>query len=474
MQESSQAFLNCAKLAAMRKWMLLALLSALPLAGQIHGQTRGAPRNPHAASETAPLPELSPANALKYALAPYHDARHQPNDLTAQDQWALGISITRAMKLCNQITAKGLPASAPDLLALGRLCNFGIQYMPARDALVAYLGLPHPPDREAAYLLLGRVFLGLHQSAPAESEAESLMDDYPYSAATNALIDLIISHSEGRNPASMASFTVHRLTEEQLPFLLKALQAGEIPASDAKASPEHTPVDPQTAFYDALRCAWQFRIEQQPKKESALLATLSQIVASNRYAHSPELPAMQAALAAYRTLGQPLPVSILHGKTILSGHPLSLITLSLRNTTTILIPVTLWAPTSLLAVQTIAKSFHGLPVKIATVTSFAANTGSSDKPSAAILKAFEQMRQQFPPRIPLLILPDRELQKLTIADYPSAILIGRDGSIHFNHPLFTNGDLRLLIEAYKQQTAAPGSAIPHSLRPANTPASDSK
>ena len=433
----------------MRRCLLLLVLCSLPFAAQTTTASK-----PSVASQAA-MPELSPADALKYALAPYHDARHQPNDLTAQDQWALGISITRAMKLCNQITAKGLPTTAPDLLALGRLCNFGIQYAPARDALVAYLGLPHPPDREAAYLLLGRVFLGLHQSAAAESEAESLMDDYPYSAATNALIDLIISHSEGRNPVSMASFTVHRLPEEQLPFLLKTLNSGAIPASTAKSSPEHAPVDPETAFYDALRCAYQFRIEQQPKKESALLDTLTQIAANSRYAHSPELPALQADLAAYRTLGQPAALSFLHGKAILSGHPLSLTTLSLSNATTILIPVTLWAPTSPVAVQMMAKSFHGLPVTIAAVTSFAANTGTSDKPSDAILKAFEEMQAQFPPHLPLLILPDQELQALSIADYPTAILIGRDGTVHFNHPLFTNGDMRLLIEAYKQQTPVP-------------------
>lgn len=167
---------------------------------------------------------------------------------------------------------------------------------------------------------------------------------------------------------------------------------------------------------------------------------------------------MQADLAAYRTLGQPIPMTTLHGMKVLTGHPLLPATLSLRHRTTILLPVALWAPTSLVAVQVMAKSTHGLPVTIAAVTSYAANTGTSDQPSAAILKAFQEMQRQFPPRIPLLILPDRELQRLAVADYPTAILVGPDGSIHFNHPLFTNGDARLLIAAYKRDTQAPESA----------------
>jgi hypothetical protein len=433
----------------MWRYLLLLALCAVSAAAQTTG--------PAAEPSKPALPGLSPANALQYALAPYRDARRQPNDLTAQDKWALGISITRAVKLCHQLTAKGLPKSGPDLLALGRLCNFGIQYMQARDALIAYLGLPHPSDREAAYLLLGRVFLGLHQSAAAESEAESLMDDYPYSAATNSLIDLIISHSEGlpedRNAEPLSGGTVDRLVEEQLPFLLKALQTAQSPAAPARTTPEHTPVDAETAFSDALRCAYLFHIQQKPKKEAALLATLSQIVNSSQYAHSPELPAMQADLAAYHTLGQPVPAATLHGQAVLSGHPLSPAVLHLTGQQTILIPVTLWAPTSLTAVQMTAKSFHGLPVKVVAISSFAANTGSSDQLSPPILQAFQQMQSQFPPHTPLLMLPNRELQSIAIAGYPSAILIGRDGTIHYNRPLLTNGGLRLLITTYEKMMA---------------------
>lgn len=430
----------------MRRCLVLFVLCALPIAAQT---TAPAPK-PSIPGQPA-APELSPGSALQYALAPYRDARDQPNDLTAEDKWALGISITRAIKLCNQLTAKGLPKAGSELLDLGRLCNFGVQYQPARDALVAYLGLPHPPDREAAYLLLGRVFLGLHQSAAAESEAESLMDGYPYSTATNALIDEIISHTEGQASGLMPDDTVNRLVEEQLPFLLKALQAGPSstpPAKDKDA--EHAPVDPATAFADALRCAYQFLIEGKPRKEADLIGELAQTLHASQYAHSPELAAMQADLAAYQTMGQPAALDTLRGERVASGHPLIAATVPLMHRVTVLIPVTLWAPTSLTAVQYAAKNFHGTPVSLVAVTSYAVNTGDTDKPSAPILKAFEEMQKEFPPAARLLLLPDRELQQFPLADSPSAILIGPDGIIDYNHPLLTNGDLRLLIEAYQR------------------------
>lgn len=430
----------------MRSCLVLLLLCALPIAAQ----TTAPAQKPSIPS----VPVLSPADALQYAVAPYRDARSQPNDLTVQDKWALGISIVRATQLCRQLTAKGMPKPGPDLLDLGRLCDFGAQYQPARQALIAYLGLPHPPDKEAAYLLLGRIFISLHFPVAAESEAESLMDEYPYNADTNALIEQIISHAEGHNLNLVSDDTANRLVEEQLPFLLKALQAGRStapPANDAKAA-KYPPVDPATALSDALRCAYQDKLNGKLKKEQDLVMQLAQIVASDQYAHSPELPAMQADLARYRSVGQPAPLLTLHGEALIAGRVPQPITISLRHRATILIPVVLWAPTSVVAVQSTLTSYadnlRDKSVAIDVVTSYAANTGDTDKPSAAIRQALKEMQKQFPPHTPLILLPDKDLRDFAVADYPTAVLIGPDGTIDYNHLLLATGDLRMLVKAY--------------------------
>lgn len=424
----------------MRRILLLLLFCASPVLAQ---------------SSAPAVPVMSPANALQYAIAPFRNARHQINDLTVQDKWALGVSIARAIKLCRQLTPTGTLKPNPNLLDLARLCNLGMQYMPARDELIAYLALPHPPHREAAYILLGSVFLSLHWPAPAESEADTLMSDYPYSASTNTLIAKIISKAE--ETSSAGNGVVRRLTQAQLPFLLHALQT-KTHAASTKANSKYPPVDPASAFSSALRCAYQFRLDGKLKQEHDLLTELSQTLASAQYAHSPDLPVMQSALQRYQTVGKLAPFTALRGQRIFTGHLAGPATIDLAHKTTILLPVVLWAPASLAAVRAIAKSYHAIPVTILAVTSYAANTGGADKPSAAITKALEDLEKQFPPRIPLLLVSDRDLQSVAATSFPAAILIGANGKIRYNHSTLTTGDLRMLIHAYlgPGQHATPG------------------
>jgi hypothetical protein len=404
---------------------------------------------------------LSPANAVQYAIAPFRNARHQPNDLTAQDKWALGVSISRAIKLCRQLTPTGPLKPNPNLLDLARLCNLGMQYMPAREELIAYLALPHPPHREAATILLGSVFLSLHWPVPAESEAETLLSDYPYSAATNTFIAAIISKAEGTS--AKGDGVVRRLTEEQLPFLLQALRTQPSPLA-GKAHRKYPPVDAADAFSSALRCAYQLRLDGKAKQEHDLLTMLSQILRSAQYAHSPDLPVMEADLQRYGTVGRPAPWTTVRGFRLSAGLLPAAETLQLAHRTTILIPIVLWAPSSLVAVRTIEKSYQGIPVNLVAITSYAANTGGADTPSAAITKALEDLQKHFLPQVPLLVLPNRDLEAVAATSFPAAILIGADGKIHFNGLFFTTGDLRMLIRAYLK----PGQHLSPVKRPASS------
>jgi hypothetical protein len=406
------------------------------------------------------IPVMSPANAYQYALAPYLDARNQPNDLTTQDKWALGVSISRAATLCKQLTPLGRiePTSGLDLLAFARLCNLGRQYTPARQALVAHLSVPHPTHKQAAELLLGDVLLSLKWPASAEIEADFLMRDYPYSAPTNALIHQIISKTEGKGSSGDA--IVRRLTHKQLPFLLHALRAyNETPP--ANINKKYPPVAPAQAFSDALRCAYQYKLDSKPAQEQALLVELTQIMDSAQYAHSPDLPVMQSDLARYQTVGQPAPFTTLYGSVVIAGHPLHSDALNLAHKTTILMPVALWAPNSLSSVRATAKSFHQVPVSIDAITSFSANTGGPDKPSTAVTQSLQQLQKKLPSRVPLLVLTSHELDSFAATTFPAAILIGPHGNVRFNHSLITTGDLRLLIHAYLQTAETPAPKPKH-------------
>jgi hypothetical protein len=149
-------------------------------------------------SQGSPRP-LSPTEAYKAALAPFTATRSQAGDLTDADKYALGIAMAQASRDCLALSSdvSAFAGNAKELFALGQLCIFGQQFEPARAALVDYLALPQPPQREQALLLLVRAFLGLDSPVSAEAQVDSLLRDYPYDASIHAAIDQVIGNTEG-------------------------------------------------------------------------------------------------------------------------------------------------------------------------------------------------------------------------------------------------------------------------------------
>lgn len=391
-------------------------------------------------SGAKPMP---PTEALQYAMAPYNDARQQPDDLTDADRWALGISIARAAKGCKDYIPWGLPKEDTELLAMGRLCIVGQQYEQAREALVGYLALPKTAERETAFLLLSRAFLGLGWITSAESQMDSLLSQFPYDANIHYGIDQVVDEARAQNAAG--DDVVHRLDEQQLPLIMKALHgSGSLTMSDKSAT-----VSTAVLFRDALRCAAQLRADGKKKDAASLVTELSNIVADPKYAQSAQLPTMQAALKRYEMYGQGSPVLLLRGKRIAATGPLLAHSIDLKGKTTVLLPVVVWSPASSSVVEKVAGNFKnaGEDTVVYAITSFAANSGGEDEPDPQTLPTLRAFRQTLPATVPLLVVPDSVLEDFAIDSYPSGILVDRSGTVRFLEPLSTAGAIRALKES---------------------------
>lgn len=392
------------------------------------------------APSSAPKP-MPPTEALQYSMAPYNDARQQPNDLTDADRWALGISIARAAKACKEYIPLGLPKEDVELLAMGRLCVLGQQYEQAREAITQYLTDPAALERETAFLLLTRAFLGLGWITSAESPIESLLSQFPYDANIHYGVDLVVNEALARDAAS--DEVIRRLNEQQLPLILKALHgSGSLTTADKSAT-----ASASTLFRDALRCAAQLRADGKMKDAEDLVAELNTIADDPKFAQSAELPAIQASLKRYALIGQLSPMKTLHAKRMTASGASVPETILLSGKTSVLLPVALWAPASSDVVQKVATGFKtaGPGVAVYAVTSFAANTGGDDKPTEEITQALNALRQSLPTNVPLLIVPDDVLQAFAIDSYPSGILLDKTEMIRFLEPLETAGAIRALL-----------------------------
>jgi hypothetical protein len=383
---------------------------------------------------------LSPSEAYKAALAPFNAAKAQPDDLTDADKFALGIGVAQAARGCLALSAHPSPfeADAKELLALGELCIFGQKFEPARDTLVKYLALPQPPERKLALVLFVRALIGLGDPDQADLEVSTLLNDYPYDAQTHFVIDQVIdaleSAESAKNPLPISQLLPLCDTQKALTFPLltggKGLEGKDLTAS------------PSVLFADAIRCVGLGAAAGQASAQDTL-HQLAVIAQQPGWAGTAELAPMQAALARQRMVGERVPLTSLHGH-VLSNSALLPRTLSLTRGTVLLLPFTLWAPSTPDVASNLAQ-FAPLQT-IYAITSWSANTGGEDVPSNEILTALRSWRQSLPARVSMLIVPDAELSAFHADSFPAGIVI-RDGVVRSNSPLSGRGAQHMLIRA---------------------------
>jgi hypothetical protein len=383
---------------------------------------------------------LSPTEAYKTALAPYTETRSQANDLTDADKIALGIGMAEASRDCLALSSNlsAFAGNANELFSLGQLCIFGQQFEPARAALVEYLALPQPPKREQALLLLVRAFLGLKEPESAEAQVDSLMRDYPYDASIHAAVDQVIDSAEGAS-AYLSSLAL-KLCAAQGGATLPLLRAGKA------LQGENSGASAATLFADAVRCA---ALADGSAKTNSV-EDLAAIVQEPNWVGTADLGPMQAALARQQMVGKSAPLASLRGNALLANSLVPRI-VPLRRGTVLLVPFTLWSPSTPEIAGNLARF---MPQQtIYAVTSWHANTGREDVQSSQVLEGLRSWQRNLPRKGMILIVPDSVLSEFYSDVFPVGILI-RDGTVLSNSVLSSEGAERLLVNAFGQKDAA--------------------
>lgn len=373
----------------------------------------------------------SPTESYKAALAPFDATRNQPDDLTDADKVALGIGMARAGQDCQALSSNtsSFSQNADQLLALGRLCLFGQQFEQARADLVNYLALPQPPQREQALLMLVHAFLGLDSPGSAEAQIQSLLGDYPYDASIHHAIDDVIDPAEASGIDEIALQLCQTQTAATLP-VLKSGRALENRESSVSAA---------ALFSDAMRCAALAHFLGQPDKVNQLVSISQQ----SSWEGTADLPIIQAAVRRQLMVGEQAPLSVLHAH-LLGAATLVRRTISLGRGTALLVPFTLWSPSTPAILANLARSApHQL---IYAITSWHVNTGAADQPSRQLLDGLRSWRRSLPPHVIILILPDAELSSLAADTFPAGIAI-RDQKVLANMPLSGRGSQQLLLRS---------------------------
>jgi len=386
-------------------------------------------------ARTQAAPTLSPSEALRAAMDPFNQARAQNNDLTDADRLALSMGMARAARDCVALSAdsQGLFDVPEQRLALGRLCLFGQQFEPARVALVGYLALPKPQEREAALILLERAFLGLDEVGSAYAQVLSLVQDYPYDGQIHQAADLTISANEGGapDPGNEMNKEAMDLCETQrnatLPLLMQGKGLGDVPAS--------------ALYADALRCVAVARSVGDHGADETL-SKLATIAEEPVWEHTAELALMQQALGRAQMLGKPTPVAALHGHQVNGVGGVTARVLPLGNGTVILAAFTLWSPS---AAERIRALVALAPARsVYAVTSWAANTGGQDASSPSVAAALVAWKKTLPAQVPVLIVPNAELQAFHVDQFPAGVAV-REGRVDSNSVLGDGGAVRMMV-----------------------------
>ncbi len=381
---------------------------------------------------------LSPTEAYKAALAPFTETRGQANDLTDADKYALSIGIAQASRDCLALSAdiSAFAGNGKELFGLGQLCIFGQQFEPARAALVDYLALPKPPQREQALLLLVRAFLALDSPVSAESQVDSLLSDYPYDAPIHVAIDQIIDNTEGDRGLS---FIALKLCATQGAATLPLLAGGKVlEGKDGSASVA-------TLFADAVRCSALAHSAGKPDTLEALAA----IVQQPAWAGTADLPAMQAALERQQMVGKSAPLTSFHGY-LLGSNGLVPRVVSLSRGQVLLVAFTLWSPSTPEVTSNLSKLAPQQPIY--AITSWHANTGRDDVRSSDVFDGLRSWRQSLPKKVSILIVPDSVLSEFHSDTFPAGILM-RDGAVLSNIVLSSEGAERLLVNAFAENSS---------------------
>lgn len=384
--------------------------------------------------------QMSAKEAYTYALTPFMQAKQAPDDLTDADKWAIGIGVERARESCSALASK--LQEDESLLDEGKLCLLGQDFQTAGMVLKRYVLLKNPANLEDGRLLLAQAFLGLQSVAPAESQMESLLEEFPYDAKIHLGIDHVIDAAE----ANLATEDVaRRLNGQQITHTLEALSnSGTINSNDKSAT-----VSAALLVQDALRSARIDREMSALEAAGKITDVVKQALAAPQYSNTAELPAMQNAFSRYQLVGKKALEVNLRGEKILRTSSIKQV-VHLPDRSCVLLPFSLASPQSADIIGKVVNLLKDKPaLPIYAVTSFTANNGDEER-NDIVLSSLRAFRGQLPANVTILVIPDVELQMFNIDSYPSGVVLSKDGIVRFVEPLSGGkGGLRRLVAAAK-------------------------
>jgi len=395
-------------------------------------------------AQDLPAPQLPPSEELKAAAEPLGEARAQPDDYTPADMYAYRVGVSRAGHACldHQPWLESLAKEPDELLAFTHLCLFGLRYEPARQGALRYLNLPSPPQREQAILYLAQAYLGLKDVVDAAGQVIAAETDYAYDAKMHFAADDIILAGALADDQSNASILA--LCADQTGNTLPLLESGKsLPGIDLSATAG-------VLFEDAVRC---LEIERDLKADSAAatLRRLERIAALPAWQHTAQYDAMQSALARAEMVGKPARLAAITGEQLHAAEAMRRATVNLAQGTVLLIPFTLWAPSTAAIVGELHATTPRQPIYL--LTSWTANTGDADKPTPEIYEGLRKAARTLPARVSVLVVPDDVLRELNADAFPAAVVL-HDGTVQANLPLAGDAGKRLTVFALGPITPA--------------------
>jgi hypothetical protein len=228
-----------------------------------------------------------------------------------------------------------------------------------------------------------------------------------------------------------------KLCTVQSAATLPLLSAGKILESkDGNASAT-------AMFSDAVRCAALAQSSGKPGD----LKDLAAVIQAPGWAGTADHVRMQAAFERQQMVGTSAPRTSLHGYLPGTKGPIPKV-VSLTRGTALLVPFTLWSPSTPEIARNLAKLLPTQPIY--AITSWHANTGGEDVRSYEVLAELRTWQQTLPKQVSILIVPDTVLNEFHCDVFPAGILI-RDGNVLSNIALSRQGDERLVKSALDQK-----------------------
>jgi hypothetical protein len=140
--------------------------------------------------------------------------------------------------------------------------------------------------------------------------------------------------------------------------------------------------------------------------------------------------------------GQSIPLRVLHARQLGANLTTAPRTLALGHGVIVLAFFTLWSPSATGMIRDLADAAPN--AGIYAITSWRANTGEQDAASPQLLSALRQLLPGLPRKVPLLVVPDAELNAFHADQYPAAVVIS-NGTVSSNVVLSDAGSIRMAL-----------------------------